>query len=43
VAIAERRVTAQNILVATGGRPSKPSIRGIEHGDHVERGLRSAA
>src|SRR5258708_3894919 len=31
VAIAERRVTAQNILVATGGGPSKPSIPGIEH------------
>jgi len=31
VAIGERRVTAQNILVATGGGPSKPSIPGIEH------------
>jgi glutathione reductase (NADPH) len=31
VAIGERRVTAQNILIATGGGPSKPSIPGIEH------------
>jgi glutathione reductase (NADPH) len=31
VAIGERRVTAQNILIATGGSPSKPSIPGIEH------------
>jgi glutathione reductase (NADPH) len=31
VAIGERRVTAQNILVATGGAPVKPSIPGIEH------------
>jgi glutathione reductase (NADPH) len=31
VAIGERRVTAQNILIATGGWPSKPSIPGIEH------------
>jgi len=31
VAIGERRVTAQNILVATGGRPSKPAIPGVEH------------
>src|SRR5258708_9342417 len=30
-AIGERRVTAQNILVATGGAPSKPSMPGIEH------------
>ena len=31
VAIGERRVTAQNILVATGGSPMKPAIPGIEH------------
>jgi len=31
VATGERRVTAQNILIATGGWPSKPSIPGIEH------------
>jgi glutathione reductase (NADPH) len=31
VAIGERRVTAQNILVATGGSPNKPAIPGIEH------------
>jgi glutathione reductase (NADPH) len=31
VAIGERRVTAQNILIATGGGPSKPSMPGIEH------------
>jgi glutathione reductase (NADPH) len=31
VAIGERRVTAQNILVATGGWPVKPAIPGIEH------------
>jgi glutathione reductase (NADPH) len=31
VAIDERRVTAQNILVATGGSPGKPAIPGIEH------------
>src|SRR6267143_2091237 len=31
VAIAEQRVTAQNILIATGGAPSKPAIPGIEH------------
>jgi glutathione reductase (NADPH) len=31
VAIGERRVTAQNILVATGGWPTKPVIPGIEH------------
>jgi len=31
VAIGERRVTAENILIATGGGPSKPSIPGIEH------------
>jgi glutathione reductase (NADPH) len=31
VAIGERRVTAQNILVATGGSPMKPAIPGVEH------------
>jgi len=31
VAIGERRATAQNILVATGGWPVKPAIPGIEH------------
>jgi glutathione reductase (NADPH) len=31
VAIGERRITARNILVATGGWPSKPAIPGIEH------------
>jgi glutathione reductase (NADPH) len=31
VAIGKRRVTAQNILVATGGWPVKPAIPGIEH------------
>ena len=31
VAIGERRVTAQNILVATGGWPSRPAIPGAEH------------
>jgi len=31
VAIGGRRVTAQNILVATGGGPVKPAIPGIEH------------
>jgi glutathione reductase (NADPH) len=31
VAVGERRVTAQNILVATGGGPIKPAIPGIEH------------
>jgi glutathione reductase (NADPH) len=31
VAIGERRVTAQNILIATGGWPGKPAIPGIEH------------
>ncbi len=31
VAIGERRVTAQSILIATGGWPSKPAIPGIEH------------
>lgn len=31
VAIGERRVTAQDILIATGGWPGKPAIPGIEH------------
>ena len=31
VAIGERRLTAQNVLIATGGWPSKPSIPGVEH------------
>jgi glutathione reductase (NADPH) len=31
VAIGERSVTAQNVLIATGGWPSKPAIPGIEH------------
>ena len=31
VAIGDRRVTARNILVATGGWPSRPPIPGIEH------------
>jgi glutathione reductase (NADPH) len=31
VEIGGRRVTAQNILVATGGAPVKPAIPGIEH------------
>lgn len=31
VAIGERRVTAENVLVATGGWPGKPAIPGIEH------------
>jgi glutathione reductase (NADPH) len=31
VAIGERRVTAANILVATGGGPRKPAIPGVEH------------
>jgi glutathione reductase (NADPH) len=31
VAVGERRFTARNILVATGGRPVKPAIPGIEH------------
>jgi glutathione reductase (NADPH) len=31
VAIGERRVTAQNILIATGGWPAKPAIPGVEH------------
>jgi glutathione reductase (NADPH) len=31
VAVGDRRVTAQNILVATGGRPVKPATPGIEH------------
>jgi len=31
VAIGERRVTAQSILIATGGSPRKPAIPGIEH------------
>jgi len=31
VAIGERRVTAQSILIATGGWPGKPAIPGIEH------------
>jgi glutathione reductase (NADPH) len=31
VAIGERHVTAQNVLVATGGSPTKPAIPGIEH------------
>jgi len=31
VAIGERRVTAQSILVATGGWPAKPAIPGVEH------------
>jgi len=31
VAIGGRRVTAQSILVATGGAPVKPAIPGIEH------------
>ena len=31
VAIGERRVTAQNILIATVGRPTAPAIPGIEH------------
>ncbi|MGC2518682.1 MAG: glutathione-disulfide reductase [Burkholderiales bacterium] len=31
VAIGGRRVTAQNILIATGGWPAKPAIPGIEH------------
>jgi glutathione reductase (NADPH) len=31
VAIGERRVTAQNILVATGGWPFRPAIPGAEH------------
>ena len=31
VEIGGRRVTAENILVATGGGPVKPSIPGIEH------------
>jgi glutathione reductase (NADPH) len=31
VAIGERRVTAENILIAAGGWPVKPAIPGIEH------------
>jgi glutathione reductase (NADPH) len=31
VAVGGRRVTAQNILIATGGWPSKPAIPGSEH------------
>jgi len=31
VANGERRVTAQSILIATGGWPGKPAIPGIEH------------
>jgi len=31
VAIGERSVTARNVLIATGGWPSKPAIPGIEH------------
>jgi glutathione reductase (NADPH) len=31
VEIGSRRVTAQNVLVATGGWPVKPAIPGIEH------------
>jgi glutathione reductase (NADPH) len=31
VAVGERRLTAQNILVATGGWPMKPAIPGVEH------------
>ena len=31
VVIGERSVTAQNVLIATGGWPSKPAIPGIEH------------
>jgi glutathione reductase (NADPH) len=31
VAIGGRRVTAENVLIATGGWPSKPAIPGIEH------------
>jgi glutathione reductase (NADPH) len=31
VAIGERRFTAENVLVATGGWPAKPAIPGIEH------------
>lgn len=31
VAIGDRRVTAANILVATGGWPRKPAIPGVEH------------
>src|SRR6266850_2309496 len=31
VAVGERRVTAENILIATGGWPSKPAVPGIEH------------
>jgi glutathione reductase (NADPH) len=31
VAIGERRITAENVLVATGGWPGKPAIPGIEH------------
>jgi glutathione reductase (NADPH) len=31
VAIGERRVTAKNLLIATGAWPAKPAIPGIEH------------
>lgn len=31
VAIGERTITAKYVLVATGGRPRKPSVPGIEH------------
>jgi len=31
VAIGERRVTAQSVLIATGGWPAKPTIPGSEH------------
>ena len=31
VSVGDRRVTAENILVATGGWPSLPDIPGIEH------------
>jgi len=31
VDLGERRVTAERILIATGGRPARPAIPGIEH------------
>jgi glutathione reductase (NADPH) len=31
VEVAGKRVTAKHILIATGGRPERPNIPGIEH------------
>ncbi len=43
VAIGERRVTAETILVATGSHPHRPDIPGAEHGISSDEALDLAA